>query len=324
MSWADPGLLALFAVLVVVLALRAWWTRAIRRAQAGSGAGHPVHAATVGRGRGRLRAGLLALGVALAVAALAGPRWGVDLRERTGTGADVMVLLDCSRSMRAADLVPDRMEAARRKTADLLRIAPHLRLGLMPFAAVPVLRCPPTGDQQVLGELLRDCGPELFPAEEGLQGTGIGVAVQEALRVLGRSREPGQAVLVVSDGADPDTAAVAAAATAARAAGVPVFGLLVGDLERPASLTIDGEVRPMVVDRSTIDALAVATGAAWFGTTLDDADVRALAAAIDRGVASAGWRERQRTVAAERYRWLLIPAILASAAGLLVPMRRRS
>jgi Ca-activated chloride channel family protein len=323
MSWADPWILALLAGVALLAGLRWWYAAWARRRVAASGAGHAVLAASVGRRRAVLRALLLWGGLAMAVVALAGPRWGSELRERGGRGADVMVLLDCSRSMLATDLAPDRMETARRKCLDLLHTAPHLRLGLMPFAATAVLRCPPTGDQQAMAELLRDCSPELFPAEAGLQGTAIGLGVREALAVLARGREPGQAVLIVSDGADPDPEAVRSAAAAAKDAGVPVFGLFVGDADSTAQVLIDGRQQRMTADHATLDALATATGALWVGATLDDRDVKTLAEAIDQRVAGREWQERRRTIAAERYRWLLLPAIGLIALGALLGTRRK-
>ena len=155
---------------------------------------------------------------------------------------------------------PTRIEAARRKAIDLLRLAPETRMALMPFAAMPVLRCPLTGDHDALAQMLQDCSPELFPAENGYQGTAIGDAVRAGLGVLGKQSDRGQAILVMSDGADDDKAAVAAAAKAAKSAGIPVYGLFFADPQRKVTLLIDGKEEVMDADRTTLDALAHATG----------------------------------------------------------------
>ncbi len=323
MSWGHPLLLALLAGVVLLAGLAAWWARRIRRAQAGLGSGVEDLMRSVGRRRERLRAVLLWSGLAMGVIALASPRWGSGEQTRTASGADVLIVLDCSRSMLANDLYPDRMQAARRKALDLLRVAPELRLALMPFAALPVLRCPLTGDHQALGEMLADCSPELFPAEAGYQGTAIGAAVQEGLGVLGREVERGQAILVMSDGSDDDTEAVKKAAEAAKAAGVPVYGLFLGDSERKVSLLIDGRNEEMAADRTTLDTLATATGAICVNAVTTDQDVHALADHLVRTVAQRPWEERQHIVASERFRWFLLPAIVLLAAGALLATRRR-
>jgi Ca-activated chloride channel family protein len=323
-SWGSISLLGLLVAVASLLALRWWWAARLRRVQSGVGAGVAHLTGSVGQRRGLLRLGLLWSGLALGVVALAGPRWGSTEQVRAANGADVLIVLDCSRSMLATDLYPTRLATARRKALDLLRLAPETRLALMPFAALPVLRCPLTGDHEALATMLEDCSSDLFPAEAGYQGTAIGSAVKEGLGVLGRQVERGQAILVMSDGADEDATAVQAAADAAKAAGVPVYGLFLGDTERTVSLRIDGKDEVMSADRSTLDRLATATGAVSVNATTTDDDVRALVAQIGATVAQRPWEERHRQVASERYRWFLVPAILLVAAGALLGTRRKA
>ena len=318
MTWAYPHLLWLLAAVLIAAIGTAWWRH--RLGLALNVLGRPER---VGVRRERLRLVLLWSGLALVCIALAGPRWGAVTTVRSASGADVLLLVDCSRSMLADDLYPNRLEVARRKAIALLDAAPGTRLALMPFAAVPVLRCPLTGDHEALSEMLLDCSPELFPAESGYQGTAIGRAVLEGLQVLGRQVERGQAVLIVSDGADDDTAAVQQAAEAAKAAGVPILGLFLGDPEKQVKLTIDGREEIMTADRSTLDTLTAATGGICVNAVLDGRDIEALTAHLERSAAARPWEERRRQVASERYQWLLWPALLCLTAGALLPSRRR-
>lgn len=324
MSWGQPLLLLALIAVAALAVLRWWWGAARRRALAPTGAGLAHLTASIGRRRERIRAGLLWLGLAMGAIALAAPRWGASEQTRQATGADLLLVLDCSRSMLAADLYPTRLEVARRKAMDLLHLAPETRLALMPFAAMPVLRCPLTGDHQAIGEMLGDCSPDLFPAESGYQGTAIGTAVREGLGVLNRQVERGQAILVMSDGSDPDADAVKQAAEAAKAAGVPVYGLFLGDTERNVTLSIDGKDEVMRADRTTLDTLATATGAISVNATTGEEDVQALLQHLNGAVAQRPWEERQRVVASERYLWFLLPAIILLAAGALLPTRRRT
>jgi Ca-activated chloride channel family protein len=225
--------------------------------------------------------------------------------------------------MQATDLYPTRMEAARRKAQDLLRLAPGTRLALMPFAALPVLRCPLTGDHQALAEMLQDCSPDLFPAESGYQGTAIGSAVAEALKVLGGQGERGQAILIMSDGADDDQQAVSKAADSAKAAGVPVVGIFIGDPDKQVSVPIDGQDQIMTADRSTLEQLATATEGLCVNAVLDDRDMQTVADFLAAHTAQRPWEERRRMVASERFQWLLVPAIVLLALGALLPTRRR-
>jgi Ca-activated chloride channel family protein len=323
MSWGLLWLFTLLPVLAVLAVASAWWVRRSVQARRSAGVGVAHLSAGVGRGRERLRNVLLWGGLGCAIVALASPRWGSGERARSSSGADVLIVLDCSRSMLASDLHPSRMEVARRKALDLLRLAPELRLALMPFAAVPVLRTPLTGDHQALGEMLEDCSPDLFPAEAGFQGTSIGAAVKEGLGVLGRQVERGQAILVLSDGSDDDAGSVSAATLAAKNAGVPVYGLFFGDTERRVTLQIDGKDEVMAADRSSLDGLATGTGGISVNATTDDRDVQAVVDHLSRTVAQRPWEERQRVVAQERFQWALLPALVLVAAGALLPTRRR-
>lgn len=318
MSWGHIALLWLLAAVVVLAGSSIWWRLAARRHLVRLGA--PL---TVGRRREYLRMTLLWMGLTAGVVALAGPRWGSVTETRTATGTDVVLVLDCSRSMLATDLYPTRMQAAQRKALDLLRLASGTRMALMPFAALPVLRCPLTGDHQALSEMMQDCSPDLFPAESGYQGTAIGAAVAEALKVLGGQGERGQAILVVSDGADDDQQAVQAAAESAKAAGVPVVGLFIGDPEKKISLPIDGHDQVMTADRSTLEQLATATEGVCVNAVLDDRDVQTVAEFLATHTAQRPWEERRRMVASERFQWFLVPAILLLAMGALLPTRRR-
>jgi Ca-activated chloride channel homolog len=323
MTWANVHLLWLLVGVVALAALIWWWRSAVRRSRAGVGAGVPHLTPAMGRKRDVLRTVLLWSGFALLIVTLAGPRWGARDEVQSSRGADLLLVLDCSRSMLAKDLYPDRLEVARRKALDLLHLAPETRLALMPFAAVPVLRCPLTGDHSAIELMLQDCTPELFPAESGYQGTAIGDAVQAGLRILGKQSDRGQSILVMSDGADDDKAAVDAAGAAAKALGVPVYGLFFGDPEREVSISIDGKPEVMHADRSTLDALATATGGLCVNARNDPEDMKVIHEHLRTHVVQLPWEERRRIVQSEKYQLVLLPAMLLIFLGMLVPTRRK-
>jgi Ca-activated chloride channel family protein len=322
MSWAFPICFLALPLLVILAALRWWWGVRVRAVRAAVGAGVPHLTPWVARRRAVLRGVLLWCGLAVCALSLAGPRWGGADGLRQSSGCDVLVVLDCSRSMLANDLYPTRIEAARRKAIALAGLAPETRMALMPFAGVAALRCPLTGDHDAIAEMLKDCTPDLFPAPD-FQGTAIGAAVQQGLGVLDRQTERGQAVLVISDGADDDKDAVQAAAKAAKAAGVPVYGLFVGDKERKVELELDGRKEVMDSDDTTLKELADTTGGLFLNASLDDSDVRAVHDHLTATVRQGTWEERRRIVASERYQWLLLPGLALVIIGLLVPLRRR-
>lgn len=323
MTWGNESLLYLLIGVYALAIASVWWSSSVSRTRGGIGVGVPHLTATVGHKREILRRVLLWSGLALLVVTLAGPRWGQRSEKHESHGADLLLILDCSRSMLAKDLYPDRLEAARRKAIDLLHLAPETRLALMPFAAVPVLRCPLTGDHNAIELMLQDCTPDLFPAENGYQGTAIGDAVQAGLRILDNQTDRGQSILVMSDGADEDTAAVDAAGAAAKALGVPVYGLFFGDPEREVSVNIDGKDQVMRADRTTLDTLATMTGGLCVNARSDPEDIRVIYQHLRTHVAQLPWEEQRRIVQNERYQFVLLPAMLLILLGMLMPTRRR-
>ncbi len=323
MSFAYPLLLVLLgSAWLAALLVQMWWRQRIRRRQRSAGVG------ITGLQHGspllmRLRQLFLWGGLAALIVALAGPRWGGDEQERQVQGIDIVVAIDCSRSMLADDLFPDRSRAARDKALDLLRELGDARLALLPFAGIATVRCPLTGDHLALARMLEDCTPELFPARAGLQGTAIGRAVRTGVDLLGREGGRGQAILVISDGADPEQDAVASAAAHAASAGIPVYGLFIGDRERTATITVDGRRITVPAESTSLETLARTTGAIMVSATTGPEDVLALADHLLNHLHRAPWEERRQIVQSERYRWALIPAMVLLTTGFLLPTARR-
>ncbi|MBN1928107.1 MAG: VWA domain-containing protein, partial [Chlorobiaceae bacterium] len=86
--------------------------------------------------------------VALMLLAAAGPELCSGLKPERRKGLDVIFMLDVSNSMRATDVAPDRLSAAK---SELLRISRTLgegRKALLLFAGSPVVQCPLTGDAE--------------------------------------------------------------------------------------------------------------------------------------------------------------------------------
>jgi hypothetical protein len=106
MSFAHPWVLAL--VPLVPAALAAWWW-GTRRARAKARIVSRVAAAPPAY----VAACLFALAAVAAIAAAAQPRWGTRESQVPRTGADLVVVIDISRSMEARDVAPSRLQAAK-------------------------------------------------------------------------------------------------------------------------------------------------------------------------------------------------------------------
>lgn len=125
-------------------------------------------------------------------------------------GADVVVCLDVSRSMRARDVAPDRLAAAAAQCEQLAAAAPQARLGLVVFAGDAVLRVPLSAD----GAAVAAIAAAADPSEVARGGSDPGAAIDLAAAALQRAGSRGGAIVLASDGEDFVGAGPAAAARA--------------------------------------------------------------------------------------------------------------
>jgi Ca-activated chloride channel family protein len=204
-------LLAAVAVCLVFAVLAARRRRAMAAA-------FPTLAASPGRRA--VKSLCFLLGLAAIALAAAGPRLGSGERP-VPTGQPprlrLVIALDCSRSMLARDLAPDRLAAAKGLVLDVLARLPGVEAGLVGFAGRAWLACPLTPDRASLALFLDKLTPDAAP----LGGTNPAAALEAARLALAGAR-PG-VVLLVSDGE-----ATAGPETGQPESDVPVFTVAVG------------------------------------------------------------------------------------------------
>ncbi|HUM01865.1 MAG TPA: VWA domain-containing protein [Thermoanaerobaculia bacterium] len=165
--------------------------------------------------------------VALALgAALARPRWG----ERTETverrGADVVLLLDTSASMRATDVTPSRFVVARQAALSLLSNLPADRVALVGCEGEAQTLVPLTMDGAAVGIFLE----ALEPGIGAKPGTSIASGLAAASDLLPAGALGGKHCVVFSDGEDLE-GGVEKAAERAKAEGIVVHTVFVGGLD---------------------------------------------------------------------------------------------
>jgi Ca-activated chloride channel family protein len=230
LDWATP-----WSALLLLVPLALAWLAHRRRAKLAAWADPnlmPWAVAASGEGERRnwrrmadwLAWGLLAL-------AAAGPR--LPLEESVANGSaparhamSVLVALDVSASMAAADIAPDRLTRARLELADLSRRLKGERLGLLLYAGEAGLLLPPTEDANLFKRALSQAGPELIEA----QGSYAAAALELAQKTLAAGKAGSRAVLLVTDAeADslngPAGEAARKAASKLKAAGIPLYVL---------------------------------------------------------------------------------------------------
>ncbi|GMU23798.1 MAG: membrane protein [Phycisphaerae bacterium] len=135
-----------------------------------------------------LKFALWSAGVAALVLALARPRWDPKQIELEQRGQNLLFCLDVSNSMRARDVDPSRLEAAKSAVRSLVEKLPagH-QVGLLAYAGQAELKCPLTPNYRHLLWVL----DRVTYNSVDVGGTNLGDAIDKATReVFGLSTVP--------------------------------------------------------------------------------------------------------------------------------------
>jgi Ca-activated chloride channel family protein len=218
---------------------------------------------------------------ALALLGLAAARPEMALRVPQEQ-ATVMVVVDSSLSMRAADVEPSRIEAAVDAASSFIRGLPdEYDVGVVGFAEGATVLSPPTRDHASAAASM--------DAVTLAGGTAIGEGIFTSLRQVEafadrvRSDAPSRIVLL-SDGQNTVGRSPADAAAAAQAAGIPVTTIAYGgDVNTGVSRGANDEALREIAD--------VSGGTAYSAESGDE-----LETVYDEIQSSIGWRTEDRDV----------------------------
>lgn len=327
----NPAWLVLAVAGPVLLGLLHRHARAARRRQLAEMAS-PRFVADLTRShspvRRRIKNALLLLALACVGLALARPQWGELKTTEQGRGEDVLFVLDCSRSMLATDVLPNRLARAKLAILDFVRRHGTGRVGLVAFAGSAFLQCPLTLDYDAFDQSLRAVDDRTIPTE----GTDIGRALSEAYRAM-EDKSRRKLVVLVTDGEDLEKTGVKEAESLA-ADGMAVFTVGVGSpngtviryRNRSGRMELvrdqNGEVVRSRLDEKTLEAIAKATGGKYFPLGPLGEGLGRVRLAIKKSAGSAE-TARTRTRGVERFHVPVATAVILLAVESLIGTRRR-
>lgn len=172
-----------------------------------------------------LPSGLRGAALALVVVGLAGPQ-SIHARDTAEvSGIEIMLALDMSRSMEAADIRPTRFRATKAVVKDFIDRRPNDRIGAVVFGRDAYTLLPLTTDREALRTALR--GLQLDQIDG--RGTAIGNAIGVSLNRLKRSRAKSKVIILLTDGeSNAGNVSPSQAAELAHAMGVKIFPILMG------------------------------------------------------------------------------------------------
>lgn len=163
--------------------------------------------------------------VALVVLAIARPQATAIREESEVEGIDIVVTLDMSFSMKAADVRPTRLQAAKAVIDDFITRRLNDRIGMVVFGREAYTLCPPTLDYNVLRNLVGEL--ELGTVDG--RGTAIGNGVGTSINRLRKSDAESKAIVLLTDGSNNQgNISPGQAADFARALGIRIYTILMG------------------------------------------------------------------------------------------------
>ena len=280
----------------------------------------------------RVLARLALVGVALVagVVALMQPQARGETVTIAGSkvSADVIVVLDVSKSMLAEDASPNRLARAKAEIGRMARQLKDDRLGLVAFAGRAAMLCPLTPDRAFFDLVLS--GVDTRSVSKG--GTRIGDAIRTAVKAFPPG--PGAKLIVlITDGEDHESAPLDAAKDAA-AAGVRLVAVGLGseegspivitDPKTGAKTTMLHDGQPVVskIDGKTLAEMARTTEGVYVPAGTDALDLESIVREHIQPMVRQAADDAVRVVPAERYPLLVLVAMLALLGAAAVGARR--
>jgi Ca-activated chloride channel homolog len=220
--------------------------------------------------RRAIKSALLVLALAGIGLALARPQWGTQEFAAQELGEDIVFAIDCSRSMLAADVSPNRLERAKLAVQEFVQRHGQGRVGLVAFAGQAFLQCPLTFDYDAFEDSLRALDDKTI----SVPGTDIGRALDEAFRAMER-KDRRKILVLLTDGEDLEQSGVRTAEALAKQ-GVVVFTLGVGTATGAEIRILNEQNQPEIIrdskgeavrsrlDETTLRAIAEATKGNYF------------------------------------------------------------
>lgn len=284
---------------------------------------------TASSARRKIKAGLMLCSLFFLALALSGPRYGYKWLEIERKGIDIVLALDCSKSMLASDIKPSRLDRAKREVYDLLTMLKGDRVGLVAFAGTAFLQCPLTLDYEAFDLFLNVLSPDFLP----IGGTDITEAINISIDGFDKKSNAEKAVILITDGENTGEGDPIKAAEKAKESGVKLFCIGVGSEggvpvpEEQGGFKKDasGKIILTKLDEETLKKMAVITGGTYVRSVAGDMDLDVIYTREIRGKMEASELESGRKqIWEDRYQWFLALGVLALIAELFLPSTKKT
>ena len=329
MHFANPYLLNLLWGLILVVALMVYGV--LRRKKIlelfATSSLWPVITPRFNPQRSWFKACLMFFAFAFAIIALSGPQMGFKWQKTSQKGVDIMIALDCSRSMMAQDIKPNRLERAKREIIDLLHMMRSDRAGLVAFSGRAILQCPLTLDHETFNIFLKVLDPDFLP----MGGTNLGEAINECYKGFEKESDTQKAIIIITDG-ESTSGDVEQKAKEMAKEGIKIFCISVGDLagapipDEEGGFIKDnkGNIILSKVDEKGLEKIADLTGGLYVRSVAGDMDLDMIykdkiLGTMERKKLTSG----KKKVWENRFQWFLLPSVILLLLELALSSKKR-
>ena len=270
------------------------------------------------------------LAIAMLSLALVNPRIGTKMEKIKVQGSDVVFALDVSLSMKAEDVVPNRLDKAKQIISRTIDALGGDRVGIIVYAGSAYPLLPITSDYSAAKMFLSTADPSMVSS----QGTSIGQAISLSGRYFDDPSVKNKLLVIISDGEDhgEDTDAVSTA-QAANARGVKIYTVGVGTakggpipIKQNGIVTsykkdIEGNVVVTKADSQTLKNIASAASGDYIDGTSTATVVNKIKDVLGKS-AKNEYGEAEVIEYKDRYQWFAGAALLFLVLDTLISFRR--
>jgi len=275
-----------------------------------------------------IKAFFLPLVIFFIILSISGPRYGYQWIEIERKGIDIIIALDCSKSMLANDVKPSRLERAKYEIIDLLNMLKGDRVGLVAFSGTSFLQCPLTHDYETFYLFLDSLSPDFMP----VGGTNLFEALSTSISAFNPESYSEKAVILITDG-ESTVGDTVKAAQKAKDSDIKIFSIGIGAkdgapvVKKDGSFSKDhaGDIILSKLDDKTLKNIARITGGIYVKSVAGDMDLEKIYSKeirnkMDAATVSSG----RKKIWQDRFQWFLGIGLLILMIEMLLPSIKRS
>ncbi|MCU7552394.1 VWA domain-containing protein [Chitinophagaceae bacterium LB-8] len=263
---------------------------------------------------------------ALGCIALANPRKPEEGLQQVRKGIDIMVALDVSNSMLAADLQPNRLQQAKEVIDQLIQKSGDDRIGLVLFAGTAFIQMPLTYDHNAAQLFTAGASPSVIRS----QGTAIGDALEKCENAFDQQSERFKAIVLISDGETHDESALRKAKNLADkgimintiGVGSPAGATILDTATNTAKRDASGNIIVSKLNEELLQQIADVTNGAYIHLTNPSQTVGQLTAQLSQ-IQKKALGDATQFIYKTYYLWLALPMLLLMLAEIFTPDRKK-